>query len=296
MWLPTRVRRLASVSTRRAAESRNPRGCGGDGRVACGLNVTGSIDFNQRDVAIVQARSGGFVVRVYARAPGDVIGAGAPIADVQLPEWGGAQGEFLAVRRLGRAELTAAARQRLKLMGMSDALIGAVERTGRTNGTVTIRSPIGGRDPDARRARGQRCGPRPVDALPDLSDVQVIIRTSLSGPGAADRREPGHLSPLTTTMLSVPGARVVRGYSFFGDSFVYVLFDDGTDLYWARSRVLEYLNQVQSRLPARRHRAPRSARRHGGGLDLRIRAGRQDRAARSGAAARACRTGSCATS
>ena len=58
--------------------------------------------------------------------------------------------------------------------------------------------------------------------------------------------------PLTTTMLSVPGAKTVRGYSFFGDSFVYVLFDDGTDLYWARSRVLEYLNQVQSRLPARR--------------------------------------------
>jgi hypothetical protein len=93
------------------------------------LNVTGSIDFNQRDVAIVQARSGGFVVRVYARAPGDVIGAGAPIADLQLPEWGGAQTEFLAVRRLGRADLTAAARQRLKLMGMSDG----ADRRGRAD-------------------------------------------------------------------------------------------------------------------------------------------------------------------
>jgi Cu(I)/Ag(I) efflux system membrane fusion protein len=82
------------------------------GALPAGLTVTGSIDFNQRDVAIVQARSGGFVVRVYARAPGDVIGAGAPIADVQLPEWGGAQTEYLAVRRLGRADLTAAARQR----------------------------------------------------------------------------------------------------------------------------------------------------------------------------------------
>jgi Cu(I)/Ag(I) efflux system membrane fusion protein len=79
---------------------------------------------------VIQARSGGFVVRVYGRAPGDVIGAGAPIADLQLPEWGGAQGEYLAVRRLGRADLTAAARQRLKLMGMSDALIAQVERTG----------------------------------------------------------------------------------------------------------------------------------------------------------------------
>ncbi|MGE4305830.1 MAG: efflux RND transporter periplasmic adaptor subunit [Novosphingobium sp.] len=114
------------------------------GTLPSGLAVTGTIDFNQRDVAIVQARSGGFVTRVYARAPGDVIGAGAPIADLQLPEWGGAQGEFLAVKRLGKPELTAAARQRLRLMGMSDALIGEVERTGRTNGTTTIRSPIAG--------------------------------------------------------------------------------------------------------------------------------------------------------
>ena len=89
----------------------------------------------------------------------------------------------------------------------------------------------------------------PLDALPDLSDVQVIIRTTY--PGQAPRIVENQVTyPLTTTMLSVPGAKTVRGYSFFGDSFVYVLFEDGTDLYWARSRVLEYLNQVQSRLPA----------------------------------------------
>ena len=89
----------------------------------------------------------------------------------------------------------------------------------------------------------------PLDALPDLSDVQVIIRTSY--PGQAPQIVENQVTyPLTTTMLSVPGAKTVRGYSFFGDSFVYVLFEDGTDLYWARSRVLEYLNQVQSRLPA----------------------------------------------
>lgn len=89
----------------------------------------------------------------------------------------------------------------------------------------------------------------PVDALPDLSDVQVIIRTTY--PGQAPQIVENQVTyPLTTTMLSVPGARVVRGYSFVGDSFVYVLFDDGTDLYWARSRVLEYLSQVQGRLPA----------------------------------------------
>jgi len=89
----------------------------------------------------------------------------------------------------------------------------------------------------------------PLDALPDLSDVQVIIRTTY--PGQAPRIVENQVTyPLTTTMLSVPGAKTVRGYSFFGDSFVYVLFEDGTDMYWARSRVLEYLNQVQSRLPA----------------------------------------------
>ena len=89
---------------------------------------------------------------------------------------------------------------------------------------------------------------RPLDALPDLSDVQVIIRTSY--PGQAPQIVENQVTyPLATTMLSVPGARVVRGYSFTGDSFVYVLFEDGTDLYWARSRVLEYLAQVQGRLP-----------------------------------------------
>jgi len=89
----------------------------------------------------------------------------------------------------------------------------------------------------------------PVDALPDLSDVQVIIRTTL--PGQAPQIVENQVTyPLATTMLSVPGAKTVRGFSFFGDSFVYVLFEDGTDLYWARSRVLEVLNQVQGRLPA----------------------------------------------
>ncbi len=88
----------------------------------------------------------------------------------------------------------------------------------------------------------------PLDAIPDLSDVQVIIRTTF--PGQAPQIVENQITyPLTTTMLSVPGVKTVRGFSFFGDSFVYVLFEDGTDLYWARSRVLEYLNQVQSRLP-----------------------------------------------
>ncbi|WEN15772.1 CusA/CzcA family heavy metal efflux RND transporter [Rhodanobacter sp. AS-Z3] len=89
----------------------------------------------------------------------------------------------------------------------------------------------------------------PVDALPDLSDTQVIIRTSWAGQ-SPQVVEDQITYPLATTMLSVPGAKTVRAYSFFGDSYVYVLFDDSTDLYWARSRVLEYLSQVRNQLPA----------------------------------------------
>ena len=89
----------------------------------------------------------------------------------------------------------------------------------------------------------------PIDAIPDLSDVQVIIKTSY--PGQAPQVVEDQVTyPLTTAMLSVPGAKTVRGYSFFGDSYVYVIFDDGTDMYWARSRVLEYLSQVTPNLPS----------------------------------------------
>ncbi|PHS66576.1 MAG: CusA/CzcA family heavy metal efflux RND transporter [Thalassobium sp.] len=89
----------------------------------------------------------------------------------------------------------------------------------------------------------------PVDAIPDLSDVQVIIKTSY--PGQAPQVVEDQVTyPLTTAMLSVPGAVTVRGYSFFGDSYVYVIFNEKTDLYWARSRVLEYLSQVAPTLPA----------------------------------------------
>ena len=88
----------------------------------------------------------------------------------------------------------------------------------------------------------------PLDAIPDLSDVQVIIFTEYSGQ-APQVVEDQVTYPLTTAMLSVPFAKVVRGYSFFGISFVYIIFEDGTDLYWARSRVMEYLNYVSGRLP-----------------------------------------------
>jgi Cu(I)/Ag(I) efflux system membrane protein CusA/SilA len=88
----------------------------------------------------------------------------------------------------------------------------------------------------------------PLDALPDLSDVQVIVYTEY--PGQAPQVVEDQVTyPLTTAMLAVPKSKVVRGFSFFGASFVYVIFEDGTDIYWARSRVLEYLNFASSRLP-----------------------------------------------
>tara|TARA_R110002072_G_C7944457_1_gene532730 strand:+ start:2121 stop:2729 length:609 start_codon:yes stop_codon:yes gene_type:complete len=89
----------------------------------------------------------------------------------------------------------------------------------------------------------------PVDAIPDLSDVQVIIKTNY--PGQAPQVVEDQVTyPLATAMLAVPGAVTVRAYSFFGDSYVYIIFEDGTDIYWARSRVLEYLNQISSKLPS----------------------------------------------
>ena len=88
----------------------------------------------------------------------------------------------------------------------------------------------------------------PVDAIPDLSDVQVIVFTEL--PGQAPQVVEDQVTyPLTTAMLGVPRSKVVRGFSFFGASFVYVIFEDGTDIYWARSRVLEYLSAAAARLP-----------------------------------------------
>ncbi len=114
------------------------------GDLASSVDAAGVIDFDQRNVAVIQARTAGFVQRVYGRAPGDVVRAGAPIADLLLPAWGGAQAEFLAVVHTGQPALIAAARQRLRLLGMPDALISAVERSGQPRNTLTISAPIGG--------------------------------------------------------------------------------------------------------------------------------------------------------
>lgn len=114
------------------------------GSLPSGVTATGLIDFNERDVAIVQSRAAGFVQRVYGRAPGDVVGAGAPLADILVPEWAGAQGEYLAVRRTGDAALVRASRQRLQLLGMPPSLISSVERSGQVRNVVTVSTPSGG--------------------------------------------------------------------------------------------------------------------------------------------------------
>jgi len=114
------------------------------GILPTGITAAGSLDFNQRDIAVVQSRSGGYVQRVYNRAPNDIVPAGAPIADVLVPEWGGAQAEFLAVRSTGNTALTRAARQRLVLLGMTPDVIAAVERSGRPRNVITISTPLGG--------------------------------------------------------------------------------------------------------------------------------------------------------
>ena len=114
------------------------------GVLASTLDLSGILAFNERDVAVVQARASGFVERVYDRAPGDVLKAGAPLADLLIPEWAAAQEEFLALRRSADASLLAAARQRLRLSGMPAGLIAQMERSGRAQSVLTVASPIGG--------------------------------------------------------------------------------------------------------------------------------------------------------
>ncbi|WP_028621214.1 efflux RND transporter periplasmic adaptor subunit [Pseudomonas sp. Ant30-3] len=114
------------------------------GVLASSLDVVGVLAFNERDVAVIQSRTAGFVERVYARAPGDVLKANAALADILVPEWVAAQEEFLALKRSGDADLLAAARQRLRLTGMPATLVAQVERSGKTQSVLTLTSPISG--------------------------------------------------------------------------------------------------------------------------------------------------------
>ncbi len=171
------------------------------GSLSGGITVTGVIDFNERDVAVVQAKAAGFVQRVYARAPGDILGAGAPLADLLVPEWGGAQGEFLAVQRTGDPALIQASRERLTLLGMPPSLIEAVQKSGRVRNVVTVSTPTGG----VIKTLGVRNG-MSVMAGQTLAEINGLSRVWLNAsiPEAiAGQIRPGE--GVTATLAAYPG-------------------------------------------------------------------------------------------
>ena len=173
------------------------------GTLGSSLTATGTIEFNERDVAIVQARTGGFVQRVYARAPGDVIGAGAPLADILVPEWAGAQAEYLAVRRIGDAGLAHAARQRLLLLGMPAGTVAAVERSGRPHNVVTISAPTGG----TIKTLGVRAGMTVASGqtLAEVNGLGTVWLNAAVPEAMAGRLRPGQSA--TATLAAYPGER-----------------------------------------------------------------------------------------
>ena len=173
------------------------------GTLDMGFTATGTIDFNERDVTIVQARAGGFVQRVYARAPVDVIGAGAPLADLLIPEWGGAQAEYLAVRRTGDEALTRAARQRLTLLGMPASAIAAVERTGRPQNVLTVSTPSGG----LIKSLGVRSGMSVAagQTLAEVNGLGTVWLNAAIPEALAARIRPGQ--PANATLTAYPGER-----------------------------------------------------------------------------------------
>lgn len=171
------------------------------GSLPSGVSATGVIGFNDRDVAVVQAKAAGFVQRVYARAPGDTLAAGAPLADLLAPEWAGAQGEFLAVKRTGDPALIQASRQRLALLGMPPSLIEAVEKTGRVRNVVTVSTPTAG----VIKTLGVRNG-MAVTAGQTLAEVNGLSRVWLNA--AIPEAMAGQIRPgqsVTATLAAYPG-------------------------------------------------------------------------------------------
>jgi len=171
------------------------------GQLPSGVTVTGTIDYNQRDLAVVQARAGGFVQRTYGHAPGDIVRAGAPLADVLIPEWAGAQAEFLAVRRTGDAALIRAARQRLTLLGMPAGVIAAVERSGRPQSVHTIATPVGG----VIRTLGVRSGMTvsPGQTLAEVSGLSTVWLNAAVPEALAGQVRIGET--VTATLAAFPG-------------------------------------------------------------------------------------------
>jgi Cu(I)/Ag(I) efflux system membrane fusion protein len=171
------------------------------GTLPNGLTAAGVIDFNERDVAVVQARAAGFVQRVYGRAPGDVVGAGAPLADILVPEWAGAQGEFLAMRRTGDEALILASRQRLQLLGMPPAIIAGVERSGSVRNVATVATPSAGVIKTLSVRNGMT-----VTAGQTLAEINGLGRVWLNA--AVPEAVAGQVSvgrPVTATLAAYPG-------------------------------------------------------------------------------------------
>ncbi|NBF09656.1 efflux RND transporter periplasmic adaptor subunit [Pseudomonas sp. Fl4BN1] len=155
------------------------------GGFSSSLEVAGVLTFNERDVAVIQARAAGFVERVYARAPGDVLKANAALADILVPEWAAAQEEFLALKRHGDAALLAAARQRLQLSGMPAALIAQVERSGRVQPILTLASPIGGALQELNVRQGMTVAPGATLArVNGLSSVWLAVAVAQAQAGS----------------------------------------------------------------------------------------------------------------
>lgn len=168
------------------------------GTLASPLDVAANVQLNNRQVAIVQARTAGFVERVYARAPGDVVARGAPLADLLVPEWTGAQNEFLAVLKTGDQGLIQSVRERLRSLGMSPGLIAQVEKSGQAHAVVTITAPIGGLIQTLEARTGMAVAPGatlaqingldPVwieAAIPEVQAAQIAVGRRISASLAA---------------------------------------------------------------------------------------------------------------
>jgi Cu(I)/Ag(I) efflux system membrane fusion protein len=170
------------------------------GQLDSSLTATGVLEFNERDIAIVQAKASGFVQRVYGHAPGDVVGASAPLADVLVPEWAGAQAEFLAVRRSGDAALSAAARQRLILLGMPPATVAEVERSGRPRSVLTIAIPSGGVIKSLNVRNGMTVSPG--QTLAEVNGVGSVWLNAAVPEALAGQVRPGQ--PVVATLTAYP--------------------------------------------------------------------------------------------
>jgi membrane fusion protein, copper/silver efflux system len=171
------------------------------GELPSALSTTGVIEFNERDLAVVQAKASGFVQRTYGHAPGDVVRAGAPLADLLVPEWAGAQGEYLAVRRTGDEALIRAARQRLQLLGMPPSLIANEDLSGRVRNVTTVTTPVGG----AIKSLGVRTG-MTVAAGQTLAELNGVSRVWLNA--AVPEAMAGQVrlgQAATATLTAFPG-------------------------------------------------------------------------------------------